>query len=218
MRILVVRPEPAASATAARLRALGHEPVVLPLLATEPVAWQPPDTLPDAVVLTSAAAVRHAGTQVADLQQLPALCVGEATAAAARAAGWRGAQPGPGTLQALLDEAIGGPHRTLLHLAGEDRTEARVPAGLSIITLVVYRARLLPLPMLLPVEGILLHSPRTARHLAAEWDRLGGRRLDVALFAISEMTLAAAGIGWRERRAAPHPGEDALLAMLPKAL
>ncbi len=218
MRILVVRPEPGASATAARLRALGHEPVALPLLATEAMAWAPPEELPDAVILTSAAAIRHAGSAADMLKLLPALCVGEATAAAARAAGWQQVAAGPGTLQALLDAAAAGPHRRLLHLAGEDRTAVQVPAALHITALIVYRARLLPLPMLLPVDAILLHSPRTARHLAAEWDRLGGRRSDVALYAISELALAAAGSGWQSRRAAPSPSEDVLLAMLPKAL
>lgn len=218
MRILVVRPEPGASATAARVRALGHAPIPLPLLATQALAWQPPGAPPDAVILTSAAAVRHAGEQADALKLLPALCVGEATAVAARNSGWLQAEAGPGTLQALLDAAAAGPHRRLLYLAGEDRTEVHVPPTLMITTIIVYRARLLPLPMVPPVDAILLHSPRTARHLASEWDRLGGRRGDVELFAISEITLASAGGGWRASHAAAQPSEDALLAMLPKAL
>jgi uroporphyrinogen-III synthase len=218
MRILVVRPEPGASATAARLRALGHDPVVMPLLDTETVDWTLPSTRPDAILLTSAAAARHAGGRVAPLFALPALCVGEATAAAARAAGWRDAQAGPGTVQALLDAAATGPHRRLLHLAGEDRTAVTVPAGLHIETITSYRARLSALPTLPHAAAVLLHSPRTAAQFAAEWDRLGGRRGDVALLAISPSTLAAAGPGWQAGHSAPAPTEDALLAMLPKAL
>ena len=216
MRLLVVRPEPGAAATAAKLRALGHEPIVLPLLATEALDWQPPATLPDGVIITSAAAVRHAGPAAAGLQHLPLFCVGGATAAAARAAGWRDVGQGPGTLQGLLDELAATP-RLLLHLAGEDRTAVTVPAALTIETRILYRARLLPLPMLVPVDGILLHSPRTARHVAAEWDRLGGRRDLVSLFAISPLALAAAGPGWRSGKAAATPDDAALLAMLGKA-
>lgn len=217
MRILVVRPEPGAAATAARLRALGHEPIVVPLLATEALDWQVPVRLPHAVIITSAAAVRHAGPAAADLQHLPLWCVGEATAAAARSAGWRDVAVGPGTLQGLLDQlAATGPH-DLLHLAGEDRTAVSVPDGLAINTITLYRARLLPLPMLLPVDAIVLHSPRTARHVAAEWDRLGGRRDLVSLFAISPLALGAAGPGWRAGHAAPTPDDAALLAMLAKA-
>lgn len=218
MRILVVRPEPGASATAARVRGMGHDAIVQPLLATEAVAWERPASLPDAVLITSAAAVRHAGPQADALKLLPALCVGSATAAAARAAGWQQVHTGPGTLQMLLDEAASGPHRRLLHLAGEDRTPAHVPAGLTITTAVVYRAVLQALPALPLVDGVLLHSPRTARHLAAEWDRLGGQREAIALFAISAATLAAAGPGWAAAHAAPAPTEAALLAMLPESL
>lgn len=216
MRVLIVRPEPGAQATAARVAALGHAAVVQPLLATEAVAWAVPDMMPDAVLLTSAAAVRHA--DAAALHGLPALCVGAATAVAARAAGWRDVRAGPGHVQALIDAAADGPYRRLLHLAGEDRTPVSIPAGLSVETIITYRAALLPLLQLPAVDAVLLHSPRTAAHLAAEWDRLGGRRGDVALLAISPATLAAAGAGWRAGHAAPAPTEDALLAMLRKAL
>jgi len=218
MRVLVVRPEPGASATAARARAMGHEPQVVPLLATAAMHWAIPDILPDAVLLTSAAAVRHAGAQAAVLMALPALCVGAATAAAARAAGWRDVHAGSGNLQALLDAAAAGPHRRLLHLAGEDRTAVVVPPALTIAVVVVYRAALRALPVLPDIEAALLHSARTAAHFAAEWDRHGGHRGDVALYAISPAALAAAGAGWQSGHAAARPDDDALLAMLPKAL
>lgn len=217
MRLLVVRPEPGAAATAARLRALGHEPISIPLLATEALDWQPPERPPEAVIITSAAAVRHAGPAAAALHDVPLFCVGDATAAAARGAGWRDVAVGPGTLQGLIDQLAHAGPRHLLHLAGEDRTPVIIPAALTITTCTLYRARLLPLPMLVPVDGILLHSPRTARHVAAEWDRLGGRRDRVRLFAISPLALAAAGPGWRGGDAAPSPDDAALLAMLAKA-
>lgn len=218
MRLLIVRPEPGASGTAARVRAMGHAATVQPLLATEALDWVLPAPLPDAVLITSAAAVRHAGPAVAGLQHLPALCVGEATATAARAAGWQAAAAGPGTVQALLDDAARSPHRRLLHLAGEDRTPVRVPPMLTVTTVIVYRAVLHPLPALPAVDAVLLHSPRTARQFAAEWDRLGGRRSSLRLFAISPATLAAAGPGWASGEAAAAPAEAALLAMLPESL
>jgi uroporphyrinogen-III synthase len=218
MRVLIVRPEPGAAVTAARVRALGHDALLMPLLATEAVPWTLPDSVQDAVLITSAAGVRHAGPQATPLLAVPALCVGEATAAAARAAGWRDVRVGPGTLQGLLDGLADGPQRRLLHLAGEDRTPAIVPATITITAITVYRAALRPLPALPAVHAVLLHSPRTARHFAAEWDRLGGRRGDVTLFAISAPTLTAAGTGWKAGLAAPTPDDAALLAMLPKAL
>lgn len=213
MRLLITRPQPGADATAAAVNALGHQPVVQPLLATEAVAWAIPDALPDAVLLTSAASVRHAGDAAAALLHLPAHAVGGATAAAARAAGWRDVREGPGTVQALLDGLA--PSR-LLHLAGADRTDAQPPAGVVVDVATVYRAVLQPLAALPAVDGVLLYSARTARHFAAEWDRLGGARGAVQLYVISPAALAAAGAGWAMAAAAPQPTEAALLAMLPR--
>lgn len=218
MRILVVRPQPGADATAARLQALGFEAVVHPLLETRPQLWALPAQAPDAVILSSAAAVRLAGSQAAALNHLPAHAVGEATATAARAAGWGDVKAGPGTMQALLDDLAGGLARRVLHLAGADLTPVTVPPSLSLTRVTVYAASLQPLPGLPDVAAVLLHSPRTADHFASEWDRLGGKRANVQLFAISAATLAAAGSGWAQAQAAPEPSESALLAMLHKAL
>lgn len=218
MRLLVVRPQPGADATARALRALGHDPCLAPLLRTQGVDWAPPAAaLPDAVVMSSAAAARLAGPAAERFRALPLLAVGDATAAAARAAGWGDVRTGPGTLQALIDGAAAGPFRRLLHLAGEDRTAVSVPAALVLDVVTVYRAALQPLPMLPDVGGVLLHSPRTARHFAAEWDRLGGQRGSVVLFALSPAVAAAAGPGWRKVAVAARPHEEALLALLPKA-
>lgn len=215
MRILVVRPQPGADATAARLAAMGHDAAVHPLLTTQPVAWSLPADPPDAVILTSAAAVRHAGRAAEPLKSLPAHAVGDATAVAARAAGWAAVRAGPGTVQALIDGLAAGRY---LHLAGAELTAVAVPPALHLERITVYETPLLPLPLLPDVDAVLLHSPRTASQFAAEWDRLGGRRADVAVLAISPATLAAAGDGWKRAQAAAEPSEAALLAMLAKAL
>lgn len=82
MRILVTRPEPGASATAARLSGLGHEAVCMPLSQTS--ALHVPSISLDgvvAVVVTSANAVRHTpGTLLETLIGLPWLAVGSTTA------------------------------------------------------------------------------------------------------------------------------------------
>jgi uroporphyrinogen-III synthase len=215
MRILVVRPQPGADATAARLDALGHDPVVHPLLATHGVAWAPPAPPPGAIILTSAAAVRHAGPNAEALKSLPVHAVGEATASAARAAGWASVHTGPGTVQALIEGLAAGHY---LHLAGAELTPVAMPPGINVTRVTVYATPLLPLPALPDAAVVLLHSPRTAAQFAAEWDRLGGLRADIALFAISTATQAAAGSGWASADVAPEPTEAALLAMLPKAL
>jgi uroporphyrinogen-III synthase len=118
-------------------------------------------------------------------------------------------------MQALLDGLASG---QFLHLAGADLTAVTVPPALGLIRVTVYETPLLPLPGLPEVDAVLLHSPRTATQFAGEWDRLGGRRAAVQLFAISGATLAAAGGGWSTALTAAEPTESALLAMLPKAL
>jgi uroporphyrinogen-III synthase len=215
MRILVVRPQPGADATAARLEALGHKAITHPLLITRAAAWSMPAAAPDAVILTSAAAVRHAGPNADALKLLPAHAVGAATATAARAAGWTDVHTGPGTVQALIATLTAGQY---LHLAGAEVTPVNVPPTISLTRITVYETPLQPLPALPAMDAVLLHSPRTAAHFAAEWDRLGGQRHAVRLYAISAPSLAAAGSGWRQALAAPEPSEAALLAMLPKAL
>lgn len=209
MDLLVTRPQPAADSTAARLRELGHRVHIAPLLATEPVGWQPPATA-EAIMLTSAAAARFAGPGAARFHHLPAHAVGGATARAATAAGFTDVREGSGTAQQLLDSLAG----HVLHLAGEDRTNVVLPPGLSLTTAIVYRARLLSLDTIPAVDWVLLYSTRTAAHFATECDRIGAARSGVAIAAISEPALAAAGPGWSGAIAASSPDEDALLAAI----
>jgi uroporphyrinogen-III synthase len=213
-RVLVTRPQPGAGATAAALVTLGHEPVLAPLMETVARGWTPPELLPDAVMLTSTAAVRLAGPQAEELKRLPALCVGERTAAAAQAAGWTRAEMAGADLVALMAEAGRRAPLRLLHLCGEDRASAAVPAGVIIERRIVYAARLEPLLDPGDVEAMLVFSPRSAAHLANEWDRLGRHREAVALVAISPAAAEAAGAGWGRVAVAATPDEASLLAAL----
>lgn len=181
------------------------------------LAWAVPEPPPAAVMLTSAAAARHAGPRLESLRHLPCFCVGAATAAAARAAGFADVRVGPGTAQGLIDAIATTGLSPVLHLAGQDRTAVTVPAGLHIQVAAVYAARLLPLPARPEAEWAVLHSARLAGHFASEWDRLGGRRAALAIAAISPAVASAAGDGWRQVAVAAAPSDDALLAALAAA-
>ena len=200
--------------TAARLRALGHDVAIAPLMATEAVAWQPPEVAPEALLITSAAAARLAGDAAQAWRGLPCFCVGTSSAKAARAAGFADVRAGPGSVQPLVTEIAGAGITRLLHLAGEDRTAFTVPAGLRIMTRIVYRARLLPLVVAGAVDVALLYSARTARHFAGECDRLGLARGSIGLVAMSAVVAEAAGPGWAHVATAQTPDEDALLAAI----
>lgn len=82
--MLVTRPEPGASDTAARLTGRGFQPVVMPLTEIVPL---PSPALPegiDAVIATSANAFRHAPADLMErLRHLPLHVVGAKTAEAA---------------------------------------------------------------------------------------------------------------------------------------
>jgi len=88
-RIIVLRPELGASATVAKARERGLDAALIPLFTVEPVAWEAPEAVGfDGLLLTSANALRCGGDGLEALRGLKAYAVGEATAEAARAAGF----------------------------------------------------------------------------------------------------------------------------------
>ena len=204
-RLVVVRPEPGNARTVVAARALGFAAAAMPLFAVAPLSWTPPDPAAfDALVLTSANAVRHGGDGLAALRHLPVLAVGAATAAAARAAGFVVAATGSADAAALVEEAA---YPRLLHLGGRDRAVVPVAAEIA-----VYASDPLPVPgdaaALLHGATVLLHSARAARAVAA----LAVERDATAIAAISAAVLDAAGGGWRRGVAAARPSDAALLA------
>ena len=208
-RLLVLRPEPGASATLARAREMGLEALAVPLFTIEAVRWEAPEPGGfDGLLLTSANPVRCGGEQLQRLRGLEAFAVGEATAAAAREAGFGIAATGEADVDRLLDSV--GLDLRLLHLCGEDR---RTPedARQSITQIVVYRSREIERPDLPPTacSVALVHSPRAGRRFA----ELVGERGEVAIAAISEAAAEAAGRGWKSVDVADRPSDDALLAL-----
>lgn len=208
-RILVLRPEPGASATARKISGLGLEAIVVPLFEIEPVAWEAPDPSRfDGLLLTSAQALRVGGQELRRLRGLKVYAVGEATAEAARAAGFDIAAIGEAGVEQLLGAV--GTNLRLLHLCGEDR-KALDGATQSIRQMVVYRSTAIRTPDLSGISGsvALIHSPRAGRRLA----ELVDDRSSIAIAAISAAAADAAGHGWESSRAAQSSTDDALLAL-----
>lgn len=209
--IVVLRPQPGAAETVRRARGLGLEAIAVPLFTVEPVEWEAPDPARfDALLLTSANALRHGGDQLSKLRGLPVHAVGDATAAAAREAGFDIASSGDAGVDRLL-ESIDQQLR-LLHLCGADRREP-VNARQSITAVAVYRANAVEVPDLSRANGsiALIHSPRAAARLAelvAPADRAS-----VTIAAISDAAAVAAGDGWMAVEAAAEPTDEALLAL-----
>lgn len=210
---IVLRPEPGNAATVAAARALGLDAVALPLFAMAPVAWAVPRAEPYAGLLAGSAALfRLGGPGLDALRGLPVHAVGDATAAAARAAGYAVAQVAGGGLQPLVSALAPGRY---LRLAGEAHVPLALPAAVTVDTRVVYAANALPLPDDAPVEGavVLLHSGEAARHFAGECARLGLDRGRIALACLAPRIGEMAGPGWQALGIAEERTDQALLAL-----
>ena len=213
--VLAIRPEPGGSATVEAGRAMGLSIEAHPLFEIRPLAWDAPAPEGiDALLLGSANAVRHGELEA--FRAKPVYAVGEATAAAAQAAGLTIAAIGRGELQGLVD-TLPGPLR-MLRVTGAEHVPLALPAGIEVATRIAYESIPLPLPQPLAERLrngalILLHSAAAARHFARECDRLGVPRSAVSLAALGPRIAAAAGEGWGEVRSAPEPREAALLAL-----
>jgi uroporphyrinogen-III synthase len=199
--LAVLRPEPGNAATAARIESLGLTAISLPLFEVRSLAWQAPalDAI-DALLVTSANAIRHGGRGLAALQHLPVVAVGAETARVASDAGFT--VIAEGRRDAAEAVALAGGRR-LLHLAGRDRAGAH---GLPTVTVYASEPRDVdPAPLLDAVA--LVHSPRAGGRLA----EVAPDRARIAVAAISANALAAAGEGWRASAVARVPTDAALI-------
>lgn len=228
--VLVTRPEPGGSATAARLAARGYAPVLAPLLTIETFARSLPaaETLRGILVASG-----QAIPALPDLYHpLPLYAVGDATAAAARAAGFTQVVSAGGKaedLAALIIRDLPRAGAPLMLATGKnqgDRLKTILQAfGFEVIKEEVYAARsVTALPaaavhFLREAEGgwVLLFSRETAlcfRRLCqatALAASLGRFRLGAISQTVAD---AAQGLPWAGIHVAMQPTEQAVLALL----
>lgn len=236
MKLLVTRPLPDAETTADRLRRLGHEVMVEPLLRA---AFLPlTETVdPTALAVTSRNGVRAlaAWPQSEAWRKLPLFAVGAATAAAAREAGFLDVRSADGDGAALAEMIIasGKPAEgRILYPAAADRSplfEQRLgEAGFGIDTVAAYRmapAEALDAEVAAALaggklDGILLYSRRSAEVLLGLIDRAGLAETlaQLRLFVMSPAVAAAfAGRAVGRIDVAPEPREDALIGLISAA-
>jgi len=217
--LLVLRPQPGATATARRATALGLETVIAPLFEIHPLVWDAPDPASfDALLVTSANAVHHGGEAMTRYRHLPLFAVGAATAEAAHAAGFADIIAGQGDGMAATDLAVARDKVRLLHLAGREHVDLRHPAA-TIKRRLVYGAEAVEtLPdaaraALVAGAMALLHSGRAAALFARLVDAAVLPRDRTTVIALSDAVRDAAGSGWAGAFAAPVPNDEALLAI-----
>src|SRR4029453_8387194 len=160
----------------------------------------------DGLVITSANVVRHGGPGLETLKELPVHAVGQATAAAARTAGFGVATVGEGNATELLARLS--PSLRLLPLAWQDHRDPGVP---RIDGRIVYRAAEIVEPNLPDLDGLVVavHSPRAGARLSV----LATDRNHTIIAAISASPAGACGSGWERIDSAPEPNDNSLLAL-----
>jgi uroporphyrinogen-III synthase len=216
--VAITRTLPDAERTAERVRALGAEPVLAPLITIIPCAYNTNVEDAQALLFTNANGVR-AFPDARRLHAKPVLTVGDATAEAARDAGFSDVRSADGDVGALaaLAKATLQPHAGKLvhiagdHVAGDLAGELRA-ADFIVERRVAYAARaaIAPPPELLqPLDIVLFHSARAAETFV----QLGAPNADKLTAAcISEAVAQAAGKAqWARIIVSPAPREDALL-------
>jgi uroporphyrinogen-III synthase len=216
--VITVRPQPGADSTVTAGHDFGLDVQPFPMSRIVPLDWQAPpaDTI-DGLLLGSANAVRHGGAQLTLFLDKPAFVVGPATAAAARAAGFKVELVGQGGLQTLL-ASVPGRDLRLLRLAAHRHVDVQLPPRMMVETRIAYHAKDLPMPdglaaLLCAPAVVLLHSAGSAQHFAAEVDRLGLVRAHLHLASLGPRIADAAGQGWAASVWPERPAERDLLAL-----
>ncbi len=236
MRILITRPRQDADSFAATLAARGIDVTVEPLLTIQPVAAPAIDLDGvQAILFTSANGVRcfAAAERRRDLK---VFAVGDASAVAARDAGFAAVESAGGdvaSLATLVTDRLQPRDGALLHAAGAslagDLKGQLEAAGFVVRRTVLYDA--VPAQELSPstlmnlrlggIDAIALFSPRSARTFAWLWRKaqLPGMSAP-GLQKVTALCLSAAvareikDLDWRRSEIAARPDLESLLALV----
>jgi uroporphyrinogen-III synthase len=228
--VLITRPQPGASETAARIAAMGLNPIVAPFLHIRPSPVRLPETQWIAAILLAS------GRAVDPLPEycrtLPVLTVGDATARRAKQAGFTNVISADGDasdLAAHIKARIDPREGTLLLAAGKGQSVALAnelrSAGYRVARRVVYAARpVTRLPAaardaLLNDEAriVLFFSTETARcfmRLVEAAGLLGTLRNREAITIGAQVGMALKREYWARVSVAGKPTQDEMLALL----
>jgi uroporphyrinogen-III synthase len=218
MKLIIIRPQPGADATAKRAAALGIATTVTPLFEVRPVKWALPEIANyNALMITSANALTCVGPALQQLRDLPVLAVGKATAEHAKRSGFKIAVKGNSGAAHLLEMPEAQGFQNILWLTGRDHIDITPPELVKLDRVTVYESFALPPPDTLAAAlnrpaVTALHSPRAARIFNQLCDDLGIDKAQQSLVALSPAIAQAAGNGWRAVKVADQPNDKALLS------
>jgi uroporphyrinogen-III synthase len=228
--VLITRPEPGASGTAARLEAMGLTPILAPFLHIHPVEAHLPS--PDRIAAILLASGNAVDALPASVRDLPVLTVGDASARLARQAGFEDVSSADGdavALAALVRERFGPRGGTLLLAAGRGQSVALAvelrASGYRVARRVVYAAEPVTVLPETARTALLADHPLTVLFFSAETarcfvrlvraegllDTVRGR--DAITIGI-QAGMALKGMHWARVRVAGKPTQDEMLALL----
>lgn len=242
MRVLLTRAREQGEKTARKLAAAGHQAIILPLMTYRDTDENLPGGRFDAIAFTSSEALRSlarridADPSLSGLREVPAFCVGAATAKACRAAGFRDVHSADGDAAALADlmarSGFAVQNPIVLYPAQPNRSNdlgALLP-GFDVREFTAYVAEpfdpgpKLFLEAILGSDAVFLYSQRSASHFAdlllSHVEAAFAKRL--TLIAISEKTARAitdsrslvANEGGLRVAVAASPDENAMISLL----
>lgn len=227
-RVLITRPEPGATQTAARVVALGLEPIVAPVLSIGIKHVQFPKGIA-AILLTSRNAIPACSAASPDC---PIFAVGVATADAARKVGFSrvfSADANAIALAALVEKTLSPFHGALFLPVGQgqgiDLAASLRQSGFQVLRRVAYTASGVSV---LPTAAddhlrrgevlfAMFFSGETSRHFVRllRAKKLSNAVRDIEAVSISaQAAMALRSLPWRRISVADKPNQDAMLALL----
>jgi uroporphyrinogen-III synthase len=227
-RVLITRPEPGATETAARLFALGLNPIVAPVLSIIAREVRAPDHVA-AILMTSRNVVSLCP---ASLRDCPVFAVGSATATLATEAGFShvlDANGDAGALANLVAGALSPADGSLFLPAGQGQGTVLATSlrrlGFHVVRRVAYQAAGVPV---MPeaaathlrqgdLAAAMFFSGETSRHFVRllRAAKLAGVVHDIEAVSISERAaVPLRALRWRRISVAAKPNQDAMLVLL----
>lgn len=232
MRFLVTRPRSEGEALALRLREMGIETLLEPMLDLMPLPHPPLDFKGVQGVLLTSRGAAQALADATPNRSLALFAVGDATAGAARQLGFGDVTSAGGdgaALAKLVRNDVDPAKGTLLHVRGAhtagDLAGDLTASGFTVREAVLYDAR--PAAQLSTgcvdamrsgaLDGALFFSPRSAETFV-NLARMAGleataARLDAYCLSDAVAT-AATDLGWRRVVVSPSPDLDAMVGLL----
>ncbi len=225
----MTRAEPGATSTAERLRGLGFDPLIAPLLRLAPITGA--DLALDgvgALAFTSANGVA-AFADLSPERRLPVFAVGAATAAAARARGFRSVASADGDVEALRRMILAhsppivgavlhpGPAEPAGDLAGGLAAGGVAARAVAVYQTLAGPPDAAPAAEIRSLDAVLLHSPKAARALAAHLAACPAPHL-AAVCLSPAVAAPLTNAGMAAVHVADSPDEAALMECLRRAL